>query len=285
MHSLLLAAGGWNDFLRLVPFVIAFLVWVIGRFASQVPQKPPQRGVAAPRPNPPQPPKPAGDPLQTEINEFLRQAQAAREGRAAPKPDQARPAAAQSGDMMTPSSGRPGDVKRQRPSRRPPGAQPRRDSGREETRTTARPLARPVVVEVARARPEPKPPARESVAQHVAETLDSSKFSKRATQLSQVQESTDADFRQHMQRVFQHDLGTLPKEASGIFEAAGAAANAATAALAAKASAAAAGAESGTAPVATYKHRSDIALFLAGRKNMRDAIILTEILQRPEHRW
>jgi hypothetical protein len=143
----------------------------------------------------------------------------------------------------------------------------------------------PVIVEAARAKSEPQPSARESVAQHVAETLDSSKFMKRATQLSQVQEATDADFRQHMQRVFQLDLGSLKKEPTGIFEAAGAAAKAASAAVAAKATAAAAGAESGTAPVATQQRTSDIALFLAGRKNIRDAIILSEILQRPEQRW
>jgi hypothetical protein len=123
------------------------------------------------------------------------------------------------------------------------------------------------------------------VAQHVADTLDSSKFAKRATQLSQVEQSTDKEFREHMQRVFQHDLGTLKKAPTGIFEAAGAAASAESAAVSAKATAAAAGAQSGTAPVATHKRTSDIALFLAGRKNIRDAIILSEILQRPEHRW
>jgi hypothetical protein len=279
-----LIAAGWPDFLRLLPFVIAFLVWVIGRFAGQLPQKPPQRGAIPPKRPPPQPPKKAGDPLQTEIDEFLRQAQAAREGRPAQKSGQPSPIAAQARETATPSSGRPGDAQRKRLPRRTLASQSEIGSRREESRSISRPPLRPVATEESRAKLEPLAP-RESVAQHVAESLDSSKFSKRATQLGQVQESTDSEFRQHMQRVFQHELGSLKKEATGIFEAAGAAASAASADVSAKATAAAAGAQSGTAPVATHKRTSDIALFLAGSKNIRDAVILSEILQRPEHRW
>ncbi|HTQ38000.1 MAG TPA: hypothetical protein VMJ32_03180 [Pirellulales bacterium] len=287
--SILLLAAGWNDFLRLLPFVIAFLVWVIGRFASQVPQKPPQRGAAPPKPALPQPPKQAGDSLQSEIDQFLRQAQAAREGRAAAKPGEATPAAGKMRDPMfpskdarLPSSGRPGDSGQQRTARRQPPAKQKPDAGQKEFAPGSGTTPTTIAADVARDLPQA---GRGSVAQHVAEMLDSSKFTKRATELSQVQQSTDAEFRAHMQRVFQHDLGNLKKEAAGIFEAAGATANAASAAVMAKANLAAAGAESGTAPVATRKRTSDIALFLAGRKNMRDAIILTEILQRPEHRW
>jgi hypothetical protein len=277
-----LIAAGWADFLRLLPFVIAFLAWVIGRFATQLPKKPPQRGPVPPRPALPQQPKKAGDPIQSEINEFLRQAQAAREGRAESKPGQPSPATAQSRETTTPSSSRPGDTQRRRSPRRSSSGQSDRGSRREETRSISRPPL-PQVTDVSGTPAEQQP--RESVAQHVAETLDSSKFTRRATQLSQVQESTDSEFRKHMDRVFQHGLGSLQKEASGIFEAAGAAATAASDAVSAKATAAAAGAQSGTAPVATHKRTSDIALFLAGRKNIRDAIILSEILQRPEHRW
>ena len=47
----------------------------------------------------------------------------------------------------------------------------------------------------------------------------------------------------------------------------------------------AAGAQSAYAPAIVRKQASNIALFLAGRKNIRDAIILNEILNRPEARW
>jgi hypothetical protein len=275
MSSPLLAAG-WAEFLRLLPFVIAFLVWIIGRVATQLPQKPPPRGAVPPKPlPPPQAGQKVGDSLQGEINEFIRQAQAAREGRGA-KPGQV--PAAQSKGSIASFSDRLSDSRQKRVFRRP--GQSDRDSRSQEKR----PTAPPPVIAKASPRLEPAPP-RESLAQHVAETLDSSKFARRATQLSQVQESTDSDFRRHMDRVFQHDLGNLKKETGGIFEAAGAAANAASDAAAAKMTAAAAGAQAGTAPVATAKRTSDIALFLAGRKNIRDAVILSEILQRPEHRW
>ncbi len=231
MPSPLLAAG-WAEFLRLLPFVIAFLIWVIGRVATQLPQKPPQRGGVPPRPLPPQAPKKVGDSLQGEISEFLRQAQAAREGRGA-KPGQA--PAAQFQGSIAPASGRPSDARQKRVARWP--AQSDRDSRSQEKRPMAPP---PVIAKASGPQSEAVPP-RESVAQHVTETLDSSKFARRATQLSQVQESTDSDFRRHMDRVFQHDLGNLKKETGGIFEAAGAAAHAATDAAAAKLTAAAAG--------------------------------------------
>jgi hypothetical protein len=73
----------------------------------------------------------------------------------------------------------------------------------------------------------------------------------------------------------------LKPGAQGIFEAAGAAAASAVAAATPVAGADAAS----TAPTAARKAASDIAVFLAGRKNIRDAVILTEILQRPESRW
>jgi hypothetical protein len=284
-----LLAFGWNDFLTLMPFIIALLVWVIGRFAGQVPQKPPQRGAAPPKPLPQQqPPQGAGDPLQSEIDQFLRQAQAAREGRAAAKPAKAMPAAGQvpatgqAPGTMEPSSGRPGNVQRQRPSRRAPAAQqPGGSSRREEKPSSSRP-ARSPRVEVARA-PTPTPPAtpRESVAQHVAETLDDSVFARRTVQLSRVK-AADDDFRAHMQRVFQHDVGSLKdNNLSPGSRASVTGASSATGGMSPNAAAA-------IAPVARQlndrKLAGDIALLLAGRKGLRDAVILTEIFQRPE-RW
>jgi hypothetical protein len=122
------------------------------------------------------------------------------------------------------------------------------------------------------------------VSQYVAEHIDSSKFAQRATSLSQIDKETD-EFQQHMQRVFERDVGTLQKGPLGMFEATGVAAAATSAAAAASATAAAGGAETATAPTATYKAASNIALFLAGRNNIRDAVILSEILRRPEDRW
>src|SRR5437868_5514990 len=77
-----LLAAGWNDFAAILPIVVAVLVWVISHFAGQVQPKAQQRrAVGQPKPGGPQPP--AKDPLQAEIDEFLRQAQSVREGKPA----------------------------------------------------------------------------------------------------------------------------------------------------------------------------------------------------------
>lgn len=265
-----LFAAGWNDFLKILPIVVVILVWVINQFsgkfqAPQLPQKrvPPMNPPAAP-PRAQQGVPPGQQPLQAEIEEFLRQAQALREGRPVPPRNQpARAAAGQEGASA-------GASRRPRQSQR----RPQDGTGRREPPRTAPPEPAAPVAE----------PPRESVAQYVAEHIDSSKFAQRASSLSNIQKETD-EFQQHMSRVFDRGIGKLDKGPLGMFEAAGQNAAAASAAAATSATTAAGGAESATAPIATFKVASNIALFLAGRKNIRDAIILTEILQRPEHRW
>src|SRR5262245_40664606 len=106
----LLLAAGWEELIKILPFVIAILVWVINHFAGQVPAKPPQRGQAGKPPAPPRP-KPANDPLQSEIDEFLRQAQAVRDGKQSRGKTPARSEA-------NPQGSRP-DESQKRPARRP----------------------------------------------------------------------------------------------------------------------------------------------------------------------
>jgi hypothetical protein len=269
-HPLL--AAGWEDLLKLAPIVIGVLVWVISHFAGQVkPKVPPQR---RPIGQPPQPgaPQQAKDPLQAEIDEFLRQAQALREGRPAAQPQ--RPGSPQRDQPPQPA--RTADSQRSRPFRRPSSTPPKRGARRDETRTVSRPTPPPVVEVVE------TPPAR----QPLSARLDSdNRFAQRAAQFSRMQEESDSEFKKHMDRVFSRDVSTLKPSALGVFEAAGASAKAAHATADAAATASAAGNQSATAPSIARQHASDIALFLAGRKNIRDAIILTEILNRPEGRW
>jgi len=163
-----LIAAGWPDFLRLLPFVIAFLVWVIGRFAGQLPQKPPQRGQFLRNDLRHNLRKKRAIRFKRKCDEFLRQAQAAREERPAQNRGQPSPIAAQARETATPSSGRPGDAQRNdclvglwHRSRRSV-------SRREESRSISRPPLRPVATEESRAKLEPLAP-RESVAQHVAD--------------------------------------------------------------------------------------------------------------------
>jgi hypothetical protein len=279
MHHPLLSpvlAVGWDIFFQILPIVIAVLVWVINRFATAAAQKPPPGRAGMGKPAAPPVAKPAGDPLQNEIDEFLRQAKAAREGQAA-APAQAMKPGMPGQQRGAPPEARPGQPPIARPQRRVQPTPGRRVARRDETRPTSPPVRPPVVVEVVET-----PPLRESVAEHVAQAMDSEKFSRRATQLSQVQKSSDDEFQQHMQRVFQHGLGNLNPQPAGIFEAAAQAAAATASATAAAAGAAAAGSQSAAAPAATKKGATDIALFLAGRRNVRDAVILSEILKRPQ---
>src|SRR5437879_3295661 len=119
MFSPLLAAGfNWDDLIRLAPFIIALLVWVINRFASTAPKKPPQGRPVQAKPAAPPIAKQANDPLQSEIDEFLRQAKSLREG----KPNQPREAMAQRDasrqrDAFPPSSSSQTPAQRQQ---RPP---------------------------------------------------------------------------------------------------------------------------------------------------------------------
>lgn len=274
--QLVLAAAGWVDFLRVLPFIIAFMVWVIGRFASQVPNKPPQRGQLPGKPViRPQKPGPAGDSLQSEIDEFLRQAKAAREGRTADKTGQVSPSTAQSGK-------KPGQLdERKRQPRRTIARQTDRGVRRDEFR----PLSQTPPSKSSKAESggqQESQPRRESVAEHVAETLDSSKFEKRAIKLSQVQESLDAEFRQHMQRVFKHDIGNL---AGAPLRPSTPAADSGPAGKVLSGTAAGAAVAPSVTPAADRKVAADIAALLARGKGIRDAVILTEILQRPEQRW
>ncbi len=100
-----------------------------------------------------------------------------------------------------------------------------------------------------------------------------------------MQEESDAEFQKHMNRVFSHDISSLKPAPLGVFEAAAATKRAETATAAAAEKDFAGTNQSAYAPAIARKQASDIALFLAGRKNIRDAIILNEILARPESRW
>lgn len=259
MFTPILAAIDFVVLVEVAIFLVAALAWLINTFAKKVPP-PPQRRRPPIDDLAPAGEQQAKDPLQAEIDEFLRKAQAQREGQPE-EPAQQRPQPI-------------GDSSRRPRSKRRSGSTIRRESPQ---RPPPLPQATPVVVEVA---PADRP--RESLAEQMAHRTETGVFDQRTRPLSQMQQASDNEFQQHMNKVFDHQVGSLKPTALGMFEAAGAAAaSAATDA----ANVVAAGAQTSTAPVTIHKGASDIALFLAGKKNIRDAIILSEILQRPEGRW
>jgi hypothetical protein len=255
-----LFAADWETLFKVGGAIVVGLYYLISAFAKKVEQKPQPRRMQPVNGPQKEAPKQA-DPLQAEIDEFLRKAQAQREGRR---------------DDFEPPKPQPSlePPRRPRPKRRPVSSSSRRESPK---RQPPQQPVTPVLVEVV-----PPERTRESLAEQLAHRSEGSVFDQRARQLSHVQQASDNEFQQHMQKVFDHDVGKLGSPALGLFEAAGAAA---AAAATEAASATAGSAQSSAAPATVRKRTSDIALFLAGKKNIRDAVILTEILRRPEERW
>ncbi len=100
-------------------------------------------------------------------------------------------------------------------------------------------------------------------AAQVRKSIDTREFAERATHLGNL--TTDHTLDDHLKQVFSHEVGTLASAASDNL----AAQNRAAAAVAAA---------TGT------RQTLPIAALLSGG-NLRNAIILNEILQRPEERW
>jgi len=99
----------------------------------------------------------------------------------------------------------------------------------------------------------------DSVSQHVQQHLGTDKFDDRAGQFSHIKRSVDQDINAHVKSAFDHQVGRLAQQGDG-------SAAQPTSAL-------------GESPAV------QIAELLRDPQNLRNAIILQEILQPPTHRW
>jgi hypothetical protein len=101
------------------------------------------------------------------------------------------------------------------------------------------------------------------VGDHVKEFLDASDFKRRSSSLADDIAESNQKMNEHLKDVFGHQLGGLAKREE----------------------------ESSTAPepvpldVAAASAGLDLVALLAQPSNLRQAVLLHEILQRPEHRW
>jgi hypothetical protein len=128
--------------------------------------------------------------------------------------------------------------------------------------------AQPIQAEVVGA---PKPVGGE-VTEHVKKYLDSQEFTRRASQLGEdVTQEVDRDIDQHLHQVFDHTVSRL---ASVPGEAAAPPAAVEPAALA-----------EDVAVDAPPTFATDLAALLTSSNSIRQAIVLNEILHRPEERW
>ncbi len=103
-----------------------------------------------------------------------------------------------------------------------------------------------------------------SVADHVEQHLDTRAFAERAAHLVDDVSKNDAEREAHRKQVFEHKLGRLTDTST------------------AAAASPAAGEPSNTEVAAAVV---SLASLLANPQNLKQAIVLSEILSRPEHRW
>jgi hypothetical protein len=244
-HSILFAID--SGMIEAIVLLVGIVFWILGKVIGQPPQPPVRRPQppAMGRPPAPRPPMAGpqqqgpGDPLQSEIEEFLRRASGGRKpgGAAAPAgPDRTRQARTrQPAARPDPRRGRPGQ-----PSTPPQQPQP-----------------------VATAR-DPGLDTPEDLDRHVKQFMDIGEFDRRTAKLTSI-ERQDQQFEKHLKDTFTHEVGHLRGGALAI--------------------SGSASVTSAAPPMAEGQARNFLALLLANPAELKTAVLLNEILPRPEHRW
>ena len=115
--------------------------------------------------------------------------------------------------------------------------------------------------------PEGEAPARarsgmelgdEGVAEHVASHLDTSQYDKRASRLTDDISHADERLEEHLHDAFDHDVGALDHEEDGVAQV------------------------TGQGKKAT---RQSLLQMFRSKSALRNAILVKEVFDRPEHRW
>jgi hypothetical protein len=239
---------------------LLFLVlWVVGQLmeGKKKAGPPPVRGQAPPpAPRPAAAPQPAGKPaaggLRGEMDEFMRRAAAqakAQADRPAPAQRSAQPAPADRIEVL---------VDEKRDAARPRLTQPARPL--DERLSSSAPAPKATPVQPPRRQRRPEIPKRASVAEHVAQHVaaGSRAVAEQTSKLGQRIIQDDAQFDVQLKARFDHDVGTL----------------------------AASRAEETLPPVVgPQSPAAQIAALLASPDGVRQAILLNEILRRPNERW
>jgi hypothetical protein len=267
MHSLylVLLVAKLDDWIKIVPVFLFLIFWVMGQIAEA--KKKARASKTGPPPVPPSQMKlpavanqPAAqvDPLRQQVDEFLRRAGRqpaappadAAAGAATPKP-MARPAAADRDRIEILIGDEPTSTNRPPQSQRQPIVAATRPAP-----APPRPQKSPRPARVTAPRPK-------SVAEHVAEHVTSAvrQISDEASRLGERVAAVDKQFDAQLQQKFDHEIGTLGDRR-------------------------AAGEPDQPPPAeAASDPLGQIATLLASADGMRQAVLLNEILRRPEERW
>jgi hypothetical protein len=231
--------------------ILVLIIRVIGAViaAGNNPNMPPRRPPGPPRL--PQPPEGDGDALRGEIEEFLRRVSNRREGQpqrspgAPPRPPGTPPRA-------------PGAPQRPAPVIRTPPSVPPQERRRRPPVVVATATTPPVEVVEA-----PRPGG--DIDEHVKRYLNTRQFEQRAEHLTSI-DAKEKQFDRQVQKTFAHEVGHLRPSALSV-----------------------AGDErsvSETAPqVIDDQNRQNRTFRLLTGANLINAVIINEIMHRPEHRW
>jgi hypothetical protein len=98
----------------------------------------------------------------------------------------------------------------------------------------------------------------EGVAEHVASHLDTSQYDNRAARLADDISHADERLEEHLHDAFDHDVGALDHEDDGVSE--------------------------GTAQGKKGSRQNLLQMFRS-KSALRNAILVREVFDRPEHRW
>jgi hypothetical protein len=241
--ALALFAADWVEVV--VPAVV-FVIWLINQIAAVKKGGPAGRPPA--RPNAPNAPGQGAAPqaggqrgLMDEVERFLREARKAMEQPqgGAQQAKQVPP------QQRQPKQKQPRQKKASPAAQKPLGRLPQTDQPRLQSRLSERSLD--------------DVRAGGSVARHVQEHLDTSRFDERAGKLSHLKQTVEQDIGTHVHDAFEHKVGTLAAQDSG----------------------------KPPAPIGDEASNPalQIAAMLRDPASMRNAIILQEILSPPTHRW
>lgn len=231
--------------------ILVLIIRVIGAViaAGNNPNMPPRRPPGPPRL--PQPPDRDSDALRGEIEEFLRRVSNRREG----QPQ--RPPGAPARPPATPPRV-PAAPPRPAPVIRTPPSVPSQERRRRPPVVVATATTPPIEVVEA-------PGSGADIDEHVKRYLNTRQFEQRAENLGTIDEN-ERQFDRQVQKTFAHEVGHLRPS---VLSVAGDERNV-----------------SQTAPrvVDDQNRRNNNFLLLTG-SNLLNAVIISEIMQRPEHRW
>jgi hypothetical protein len=125
------------------------------------------------------------------------------------------------------------------------------------------PALEPVLVE-----PERAGPVGGQVDEHVKDFLNTGEFSRRTAQLGGEVAQADEQLGEHLHKVFDHDVSSLAPKPGEV-----------------SAQPATAGGPAPDAATLPLTAAAGFAALLSDMENVRQAIVINEILRRPEERW